>query len=211
MRTELPKQFLVLHGKPLLLHSMHAFYRVYPDCRIILVLPEEHIETWKHCYAAAGLNIPHQITHGGPTRFQSVKNGLAMASEEEIIAIHDGARPLVSGSLIESTFIEATLSGSAIPVIEVNESLRQISGSGSFPVDRSHYRIVQTPQVFRGDLLFRAYQTGYQPDFTDDATVVEQTGTTISLVPGDPVNIKITRPADLLLAESILANATYTP
>lgn len=208
MKSGLPKQFLPLCGKPVLLHSMQQFFSVLPGCKIILVLPEEHVETWKQCCSAIPTEIPHQITCGGPTRYHSVKNGLALASKDDIIAVHDGARPVVPRSLIERAFAEAALSGSAIPVVPVSESLRQISASANFPVDRNSFRIVQTPQVFRGDLLFRAYQYEYQPAFTDDATVVEQLGIGVTLIPGDPSNLKITHPTDLILAEAFLNAAS---
>jgi 2-C-methyl-D-erythritol 4-phosphate cytidylyltransferase len=203
MSANLPKQFLPLRGLPLLFHSIFAFREAYSDIRVVLVLPENQIDYWQTLSRQHKLPPVDQVVAGGETRFHSVKNGLSSASGD-LIAVHDGARPLVTSRLIRRVFETAEKHGTAIPVLPVNESLRFLDHSGSSPIERSAIRIVQTPQVFTGELLLNAYQCIYRPEFTDDATVVEYSGVHVTLTNGESDNIKITVPTDLTLAEALL-------
>jgi len=204
MNAEIPKQFLEIHGKPILMHTLEVFRRYDASMELILVLPSVQIEFWKELCKKHAFDIPHQIVSGGQTRFQSVKNGLKATRSNLLIAVHDGVRPLVSIDTIERCFDEAEKSGAAIPVIDLVESIRQISENESSSVDRSAYKLVQTPQVFESELLKKAYEQEFTPLFTDDASVVEALGTKIQLVEGNRENIKITTEFDLKIAESLI-------
>ena len=204
MNAEIPKQFLEIHGKPILMHTLEVFRRYDASMELILVLPSVQIEFWKELCKKHAFDIPHQIVSGGQTRFQSVKNGLKATRSNLLIAVHDGVRPLVSIDTIERCFDEAEKSGAAIPVIDLVESIRQISENESSSVDRSAYKQVQTPQVFESELLKKAYEQEFTPLFTDDASVVEALGTKIQLVEGNRENIKITTEFDLKIAESLI-------
>lgn len=199
-----PKQFLLLSGKPVLLYSMEAFHQASPGITMIVVLPAEHMTTWQQLCDRFSPGIPHQTVAGGETRFHSVKHGLEGITTERLTAVHDGARPLVSPELIRRCFELAEETGSAIPVIPVTESIRKTDAEGSHPVDRCLYRIVQTPQVFRTGWLKEAYQALYEPSFTDDATVVERLGHRLTLAEGELRNLKITRPEEMVIAKSLL-------
>lgn len=205
MKNETPKQFLRLGNQPLLMHTIMRFFTFDPKISIIVVLPFAHIETWNRLCAEHRFLIAHQIAAGGNERFHSVKNGLSKASASGLIAIHDGVRPLVTEALIKRCFDNAARHGSAIPVLKPSESLRQTDGNLSKPVDREKYRLVQTPQTFDAGLIKAAYDQDYQPAFTDDATVHEAAGNAVHLVEGEVVNIKITTPVDLIIAESIMS------
>lgn len=204
MNSDLPKQFMKVAGKPVLMHTMLKFYHYDQQINLILVLPHEHIETWNLLCSQHRFFIPHQIETGGKERFFSVKNGLKYIEKMGLVAIHDGVRPLVSGELIKNSFEAAAKFGSAIPVIKPSESIRKIDNSSSFTVDREQYRLVQTPQTFMASLILEAYELPWQPQFTDDATVLEASGHITHLIEGAPENIKITRPSDLLFAEALL-------
>jgi 2-C-methyl-D-erythritol 4-phosphate cytidylyltransferase len=209
MNALLPKQFLLLHGEPVLMHTIRAFHTFDKDLAIILALPETHFHTWKDLCRLHAFTIPHKVTTGGPTRFCSVKNALEAARPEGLVAIHDGARPLVSQDLIRRTFALAEKNGNAIPVLPVTESLREVTGDSSIPADRSRFRIVQTPQVFHAKELKKAYASAPGDDYADDATVLELTGETIHLVEGDQRNIKITVMGDLETAEAVFQILRY--
>jgi len=206
MGTELPKQFLELCGKPVLMHTIQAFFDFDPECKLILVLPVTQQSYWADLCLKNAFSLPHQIVSGGETRFNSVQNGLKLVSQEGLVAVHDGVRPLVQPALIKKCFEAAAEKGAVIPVFELTESIRRIEGDRSFAEDRSCYRSVQTPQTFRSDILIKAYQQPFQAVFTDDASVVEAAGYEIALVEGHRENIKITNPQDLLLAELLLQN-----
>ncbi|MCB0476565.1 MAG: 2-C-methyl-D-erythritol 4-phosphate cytidylyltransferase [Crocinitomicaceae bacterium] len=203
MPSNLPKQFSNLNGKPILMHTIRRFYRINPDFEIILTLPEKHLKTWKKLCLDHDFQIPHHTVNGGEERFHSVKNALNF-STGDLIGVHDGVRPVISRKLVEELFAEAEKKGAVIPVIEINQSLRKIEGNNSLAVDRSEYRIVQTPQVFKADIIQKAYQITYQKDITDDATLVERVGHKIYMIEGDINNIKITFPRDMLLVEELL-------
>lgn len=206
MNAGIPKQFLLLGGKPVLMHSIESFSSSYSDITIILVLPAGQFSTWQALCDQHGFTLPHQVVEGGETRFHSVKNALSTILNAGLIAIHDGARPLISVSLIREAFLTARQLGNCIPVIPLNESLRKLENGGSQAVIRSGFCIVQTPQVFRSDIIKKAYEQKYREHFTDDATVVESIGEVIHLIDGDPVNLKITHPSDLAAAEAILGS-----
>lgn len=200
-----PKQFLELAGRPVLMHTLEAFDRWDASARLIVVLPEDQIDTWKRLCEAHVFGRIHRVVAGGETRFHSVRNGLDAVASDGLIAVHDGVRPLVAPSVIAACFAAAADGGAAVPVVPVVESVREVDADGgSRPVDRTRLRVVQTPQVFRADVLRAAYRLPYDPRFTDDASVVEASGVAVLLVPGNRENIKLTTPMDLLLAEQLM-------
>ena len=200
-----PKQFLELAGRPVLMHTLEAFDRWDASARLIVVLPEDQIDTWKRLCEAHVFGRIHRVVAGGETRFHSVRNGLGAVASNGLIAVHDGVRPLVAPSVIAACFAAAADGGAAVPVVPVVESVREVDADGgSRPVDRTRLRVVQTPQVFRADVLRAAYCLPYDPRFTDDASVVEASGVAVRLVPGNRENIKLTTPMDLLLAEQLM-------
>ncbi len=200
-----PKQFLELAGRPVLMHTLEAFDRWDASARLIVVLPEDQIDTWKRLCEAHVFSRIHRVVAGGETRFHSVRNGLGAVASDGLIAVHDGVRPLVAPSVIAACFAAAADGGAAVPVVPVVESVREVDADGgSRPVDRTRLRVVQTPQVFRADVLRAAYCLPYDPRFTDDASVVEASGVAVRLVPGNRENIKLTTPMDLLLAEQLM-------
>jgi 2-C-methyl-D-erythritol 4-phosphate cytidylyltransferase len=204
INTEIPKQFISLAGKPVLIHTISAFYNYSPEINILLVLPKTHFGLWEKLCKNHNFNISHKIVEGGKTRFLSVKNGLSKIEKNGIIAVHDGVRPLVKKQVIEKAFLDAEIYGNAVPAIPVNESVREICKTGSKIFNRSNLRIIQTPQVFKSSILIKAYRQAYQNKFTDDATVVESAGEKINLIEGNPENIKITTSIDLRIAEALL-------
>ena len=204
MDSSTPKQFLLLAGKPILMHCISAFHEAFQDIQIVVALPEGHLLTWEELCQHYKFTLLHEVVPGGEKRFHSVKNSLTNIPEDGLVAIHDGARPLVSIELIRRSFTEASNYGNAIPSTPVNESLRFVNGADNEPVSREHYRIIQTPQVFSSRLIKKAYETEYDESFTDDATVLELLGEKIHLIEGERSNIKITQPSDLLLAEALM-------
>ncbi len=210
MKSEIPKQFLPLYGFPILMHTIKKFYRYDNSIGIIVVLPKIQIKVWKKFCRDYKFDYKHDIVQGGVTRFHSVKNGLSrVKGENMLIAVHDGVRPLVSLETIRRCFKKAEISGNAIPVIDIPESVRKVEKGGNIPVDRSHYKLIQTPQIFNSDVLLKSYKQEYKSYFTDDASVVESIGVSINLVPGNKENIKITTPSDLVIAESYLKSTQY--
>ncbi|MDR1120789.1 MAG: 2-C-methyl-D-erythritol 4-phosphate cytidylyltransferase [Dysgonamonadaceae bacterium] len=206
MGANMPKQFLPLNGKPILMHTIEAFYTNNPAIRIIVVLPEMQQAYWADLCIAHGFNIRHRVVSGGETRYHSVKNALALISPGSIVGIHDGVRPLIDQQVIRQCFQAAETHPAVIPVIPLSDSIREIGQTEqqSRPVDRQRYRLVQTPQVFQSDILLQAYEAPYNPQFTDDASVVGQISD-IHLVAGNKENIKITTREDLIIAEALLA------
>ncbi|MBR5821885.1 MAG: 2-C-methyl-D-erythritol 4-phosphate cytidylyltransferase [Alistipes sp.] len=204
MQSSLPKQFMILGGEPVVARTINTFYEALPGAEIIVVLPEEHIPLWRNLTARFDV-APHRTVCGGKERFDSVKNGIKALSEEvEYIAIHDGVRALVSKRLIVGTMLEVETCDAVIPVVDAVDSYRMVEGEGSKVVSRSLLRIVQTPQVFRSDILRRAYEQEFDTRFTDDATVVESLGVKITLFSGERSNIKLTTPEDMIYAEAML-------
>lgn len=205
MGTDIPKQFLPVGGMPVLMRTINAFHNFDADMDIILVLPSDQQGYWSELCREYSFCTPHRIADGGETRFHSVRNGLALAADEGLIAVHDGVRPFVTAEVIERCFAEAEQKKAVIPVIPVVDTVRQLVDVGSVTVSRDLYRLVQTPQTFDAALLKEAYRQPYTPHFTDDASVVEALGHEVTLVEGCRENIKITTQFDLKVAEAILA------
>ena len=206
----IPKQFRNLCGRPVLWWSMKAFRDEDPATNIILVLPEEFVKLWQDYFHSLPESdrFSHEITIGGATRTESVKNGLAhVASPDSLVAVHDGARPLVTPELISKGWETAQQHGAAIPVVPVTDSLRKVNGDNSEAVDRSEYVAVQTPQVFKTSILKEAYAQAGENTFTDDAAVVENAGFKVALYPGSDTNFKLTHPKDLQIA-AVLCKAS---
>ncbi|MDR0681201.1 MAG: 2-C-methyl-D-erythritol 4-phosphate cytidylyltransferase [Dysgonamonadaceae bacterium] len=207
MGTDIPKQFLLLREKPVLMHTIEVFYNYDPYIRIILVLSEEQKNYWKLLCEKYQFTVEHQITYGGETRFHSVKNGLQLIIDEDsLVAIHDGVRPLVTQKIISNAFETAEKGKSAYPVIPVPDTLRRLlPNKKNRLVDRSKFFLVQTPQVFSSKMIIRAYHTDYFPEFTDDVSVAEKRKSCKAImIEGSRENIKITTPVDLAIAEAIL-------
>ena len=207
MSSAIPKQFLLLKNKPLLYYTLDAFLKSYPDMKIILVLPEEHVATGQEIIDAYFDYDRIRITIGGRTRFHSVQNGLKLVEEESIVLVHDAVRCLVEEALIHRCYEAALEFGAAIPAIESNDSVRLITEDGNEAIERRNIRLIQTPQAFLSTILIPAYSIDYKDKFTDEATVVEAFGMKVKLVEGDEKNIKITRASDLVLAEMLLDEA----
>ena len=208
MGGKLPKQFQKLQGKPIIIHTLETFYRFDPEMRIIVVLAPEHWPLWEAL--AGSYEIPGGLvlTHGGNTRYDSVKKGLLRTGEVEIVGIHDAVRPLVSRETLARAYAAAEERGSGIPVLEMEESVRMVDQNGaSEHLDRSRLRKVQTPQVFDTRKIKKAYQQPYDPTFTDDASVYESLFGPVTLVEGNRENIKITSPVDKKLASLLMASA----
>ncbi len=201
MGADIPKQFLLLKGKPILMYTIERFYSLDSSMEIVVVLPESEQDYWRQLCQEYKFSVQHKITSGGKTRFHSVQNGLRAIVNSEIVGVHDGVRPFVSEQTLKNCYNTAKEKGTAIPVMPVIESIRKIDGEVSESCDRSKYRLVQTPQVFEIDLLRRSYNVDYLDTFTDDASVVEAEGYLVSLVEGNIENIKITSPMDLAVGE----------
>ena len=206
MNNNLPKQFLLLKGKPILMHTIDAFYQTLSDISIIVVLHPNYHEYWNELCQKHHFSTPHQLIDGGNTRFESVKNGLSLVKEKKsLVAIHDAVRPLISHNLIETSYQEALKHGNAIAATLCKDSVRmQLNNQQNKILDRNKIYLIQTPQTFNYQTLQQAYQLPYSEKFTDDASVVEQAGFSIFLIEGENRNIKITFPEDLIFAEAIL-------
>ncbi|MBK7285709.1 MAG: 2-C-methyl-D-erythritol 4-phosphate cytidylyltransferase [Flavobacteriales bacterium] len=204
MASPVPKQFMLVKGKPVLCHVISAFHLYDPAMQIIVVLPKEQIDSWRVLCIGHGFTIDHTVVAGGEERFHSVREGLKEVAHDGLVAVHDGVRPLVSLGLIERCFAAAELHDAAIPVVPVSSSMRELTDEGSRALDRSRLRIVQTPQCFQVELLRKAFKLPYDPAFTDEATLVERMGDLVRLVEGDERNIKVTTPDDLVIAAALL-------
>ena len=200
MGGDVPKQFLPIGGKPVLMHTIEAFREALDDVQIVLVLPAEQHDYWQKLCKDYNFRSPELIATGGETRFHSVKNGLALLPEDDeaVVGVHDGVRPFVSRDTIQRCFGTAAEGKAVVPVVPVVETLRQILPDGSsITRPRNEFRLVQTPQTFPFALLKQAYEQPYSESFTDDASVVEAMGKEITMVEGNRENIKLTTPADL--------------
>ena len=200
MGGEVPKQFLPINGKPILMHTIEAFRKALDGIEIILVLPADQHEYWQKLCKDYNFCSPKLIAKGGETRFHSVKNGLAFLPDDEdaVVGIHDGVRPFVSKETIQRCYAAAAGGRAVVPVVPVVETIRQILPNGkSITRPRDEYRLVQTPQTFPLVMLKKAYEQSYSGTFTDDASVVEAMGEEILMVEGNRENIKITTPSDL--------------
>lgn len=204
--SDIPKQFLSLANKPMLMHTIEKFYHFDQEIQIVVVLHQQYINHWKELCVEHQFKIPCELIEGGETRFQSVKNGLQLIPDHKIVGIHDAARPFVSQNLIAQCFHHAEEDQcGVIPVIDEKNSLRQVQADSSHkPFDRNCIKIVQTPQVFPAHLLKKAYEASFDSQFTDDATVAEKAGFCVNLIQGEETNIKITTSADMKLAEFLL-------
>ena len=204
MGAAVPKQFLPLRGRPLLMWTFEAFHRFDPTMQLVAVLPKDHHGTWQVLCDEHRFALPHTLVSGGAERFHSTLEGLKAVTHEGLVAVHDGVRPLVSAALIARCFAAAEEHGAAIPVVPIASSVRELTEEGSQAIDRSRLRAVQTPQCFRVPLLRRAFELPYDPAFTDEATLVERLGVDVHLVEGEEHNIKVTTPFDLKVAEVVV-------
>ena len=207
MGGDIPKQFLPVAGIPVLMRTMMRFREYSPDIQIILVLPKAQQEYWNSLCRQHQFNIPYLLADGGKTRFHSVQNGLALVPDDAdgVVGVHDGVRPFVSVDTIRRCYDEARSSKAVVPVIPVVETVRHLAANGSSrTVPRDEYRLVQTPQCFDIQLLKAANKQPYNDGFTDDASVVEAYGYSITLVDGNRENIKITTPGDMKMAEMLI-------
>lgn len=204
MKSDVPKQFMLLKNKPVLFYAVDTFLKAYVDLEVILVLPTEHMAKGQEIIDGFFDSKRIRICEGGRTRFQSVKNGLSLIEVESIIFVHDGVRCMLTSDLIHRCYTAVEEFGTAVPVVNCKESVRIITEEGNEPLDRDLVKVVQTPQAFHSRILLPAFQIDYKEKFTDEATVVEAYGLKIHLVEGEENNIKITQPSDLLFAESLI-------
>ena len=204
MGGDIPKQFMLLKEKPLLYYPINTFLSTFTDLDVILVLPVDHVGKGQEIIDAYFDKDRVQITEGGDTRFQSVKNGLQLVQEDSIVFVHDAVRCLVTKELIKRCYKTAVETGSAVPAIASRDSVRLVNEAGNDPFDRTKVMLIQTPQTFHSKILLPSFQIDYKDKFTDEATVVEAFGLKISLVEGEENNIKITRPLDLQIAEQLM-------
>lgn len=203
MRSALPKQFLPLRGKPVLMHTLLAWHAADQAIRLILVLPEAQISFWESLCREHGFTVPHEVTPGGASRFQSTACGLVRTSGDGLVAVHDGVRPFVSAAVIHACYETAAAQGAAVASVPLKDSIREVlPGEKNAARDRSAYRIIQTPQAFRLSELKQAFEKEESPLFTDDASVYEAWGGKIALIEGEYSNIKITTPEDMIFAEA---------
>ncbi len=205
MGATMPKQFLVIEGKSILLHTVNQFVAAFADINFVIVLPADYIQEGKDLIASSGLTQHVQFTAGGETRFQSVKNGLAHVAPDAIVFVHDAVRCLLTPDLIQRSYQQALEKGSAIPAVASTDTIRITEGTKHHVVDRANVMMIQTPQTFNAAILKKAFEQAYQPSFTDEANVLEASGKEVYLIEGEHENIKITRPLDLAIAEYILA------
>ncbi|MBO7229951.1 MAG: 2-C-methyl-D-erythritol 4-phosphate cytidylyltransferase [Bacteroidaceae bacterium] len=215
MGGEMPKQFQMLGGKPIVMLTLERLHAIDPTIQLILVLPAEHIELWKELCKEHSFGVSLLLAQGGATRFHSVQNGLAQIDDlnDALVGIHDGVRPFVSARVLDDCYREAWIHGAAIPMIDIQDSLRHIVGVNGVTevVPRDRYRLVQTPQVFKLSLLRRAYEQRFIESFTDDASVVEALGEQVVGVEGNRENIKLTTPFDLMVAKTLIECSTPQP
>lgn len=204
MNAEIPKQFLEVNAKPILMHTLEKFN--IDGIQIILVLNVDFHDYWKKLCLDYHFNVPHLLVIGGSSRYQSVKNGLAHIHESALVAVHDAVRPCIKPSIILAAYEEAKRFGSAVLAVPLKDSIRKKMGETSYALNREDYVLVQTPQIFTTEILKKAYQEPYRNEFTDDASVVEFMSHQIHLVEGDPFNIKVTYPDDLKIIETLLKN-----
>jgi 2-C-methyl-D-erythritol 4-phosphate cytidylyltransferase len=205
MGAVVPKQFLLLQGRPLLWHTLTIFLRSYNDIEIILVLPKANLAEGESLRKNLNAEKKIMLAEGGDTRFQSVKNGLQLVKDPSVVFVHDGVRCLITEELIHRCYEQALVKGSAVPAVTATDSIRIVEDEGHYVMNRNQVRIIQTPQTFLSTLILPAFEQPYDECFTDEATVVESNGEQVYLIEGEYDNIKITRPVDLLIAEKILS------
>lgn len=207
--AKIPKQFVLLAGRPILMHTISKFYNFDKNIKIVVTLPKDYFDFWGKMCHEYHFDIPHQVVEGGVNRFLSVKNGLNAIDSEGLVAIHDAVRPLVNYKTIEECFETADIKGNAIPVVPLIDSIRQLNGFENFQVNRDAFVLVQTPQVFKVSLVKKAYEQEFSVDFTDDASVFEKAGHKIVLTQGNRENIKITNQMDISIAEALLETGNF--
>jgi len=205
MGATVPKQFLAIEGKSILLHTVNQFVAAFADINFVIVLPADYIQEGQNLIESSGLTQIVQFTAGGETRFQSVKNGLAKVDPEAIVFVHDAVRCLLTPALIQNCYHQALEKGSAIPAVASTDTIRIKDGEKHHVVDRANVMMIQTPQTFKAAILMKAFEQAYQPSFTDEANVLEASGTEVYLIEGEYENIKITSPLDLAIANYILS------
>lgn len=205
MQSALPKQFMLLKGKPVILHTIEAFANSSYQPQIIVVLPQTYHEYWNNLCLEYQFNHPHLLIGGGATRFHSVKNALDVLPEEDLlVTIHDAVRPMIDPALIDACYQQAASLGNAVAAVKSRDSVRRLKNDMSESLLRDEIYLVQTPQTFKLQQLTDAYTLPYTEAFTDDASVVEQAGYPINLAEGSYSNFKITYPDDLLIAETLM-------
>jgi len=209
MDSTLPKQFIELDDKPVLMHTISRFYNFDNNIHIILVLPHKQVSFWKSLCKKHNFEVHHDIVEGGETRFHSVRNGILAIEASSVVGIHDGVRPCVSVDTIKNCYQTAHSYGNAIPAVPVNESVRLKEKDTNQSFDRSKLWLVQTPQVFRFEIIRKCFEQKYRESFTDDANVVESAGYEINMVDGNRENIKITTRSDLLIAEAFIKDLKH--
>ena len=204
MQSAVPKQFLLLKGKPVLYYTIDAFLKSYTDIKVILVLPKDHVAAGQKIIDTFFDHSGIEITIGGQTRFHSVQQGLKLVEENSVVFVHDAVRCMVSPALIQRCYEAVLEHGSAVPVIASKDSVRILTAEGNRAMERDRVKLVQTPQAFYSKILLPAFNIGHNDKFTDEATVVEASGLSIHLVEGEENNFKITLPLDLELAEKLM-------
>jgi 2-C-methyl-D-erythritol 4-phosphate cytidylyltransferase len=204
MQSAVPKQFLLLKGLPVLMHTMQAFYKTKPQPQLILALPESYHTFWMQLCANHQFEIPHQLVTGGDSRFQSVKNALSLVPTNSLVAVHDAVRPLISTTIIEEAYRQAAIHEAVVVAVKSRDSIRQLSNGKTQSLIRDEIYLVQTPQTFKADLLKSAYERPFESSFTDDASVAESAGHSIHIVEGSYQNFKITFPEDIAIAELLM-------
>jgi len=206
MKSDIPKQFIDVNGLPILMHTIRAFRRYSGKLSIILVLPQNQFEFWNNLCTRYAFNENYQLIAGGETRFHSVKNGLKVINHgPSLVAVHDGVRPVISDEIIAASFKTAAEYGTAVTAVALKDSIRSVNtNGGNAALDRSSFRLIQTPQTFKLDWMIKAFDQPYQDHFTDCASVLEAAGYPIHLIEGSYTNIKITSPEDLIWAEAYL-------
>jgi len=204
MNSSIPKQFIPIAGKPVLMHTIAKFKNYDPKINILVIIPRVHIRLWKDLCQEFGFAIEHQIISGGKERFYSVKNGLKQVPKDSLVLIHDGVRPLVSNETIERVVNKSIEKGNAIPFMDITQSVRKLSKGKSRAINRKDLKVIQTPQGFHSDLIKDAYAKRYRKSFTDDASVLEASGYEINLVKGNNKNMKITSSIDIHIVECLM-------
>jgi 2-C-methyl-D-erythritol 4-phosphate cytidylyltransferase len=204
MQSVIPKQFLLLNGLPVLMHTMQAFYSSQPQPQLILALPESYHTYWMHLCADHQFQLPYQLVSGGDSRFQTVKNALSLVPPNALVAVHDAVRPLISTTIIEDTYKQAAEQGAVVVAVKSRDSVRQSTNGQTQSLLRDEIYLVQTPQTFKAGLLKEAYDRPFESSFTDDASVAEKAGHAIHIVEGSYLNFKITFPEDIAIAELLM-------
>ncbi len=204
-KSDMPKQFLLLNNKPVLMHTIEAFSKSEYKPEIIISLHPDYHVYWNSLCEKQPFSIPYTLVPGGSNRFESVKNALNIIPDRTIVAIHDAVRPIIGKNIIDQSFKIAEEKGNAVTAIKSRDSVRQTIGLGSKALDRETIFLVQTPQTFRSEIIKMAYMQPFTPEFTDDASVLEKSGVIINLIEGDSENLKITYPEDIFIASYFLS------